>query len=182
MATLTFDLWPWPSNSSEISSWSTRAPNFGLVCQTVQSWESWQTHTQTDRRDRFYTLDRWRGRELLCDSSVPVALNTLILWSYFWRMIIRRSLHALILQLVSWNYGHNKMSTTRKISKIFKKFLRISVQKWVAYNFNFLHSVTSRWSWPQYLSIASTEDHFWGPAALKWRWIAWKRVKLWVLG
>ncbi len=23
----------------------------------------WQTHRQTDRRDRFYTLDRWRGRE-----------------------------------------------------------------------------------------------------------------------
>ena len=48
------------------------------------------------------------------------------------------------LQLKSWNYGHNKMSITLKISKIFKKFLQISVEKLVAYNFDFLHSVTSR--------------------------------------
>ncbi len=33
------------------------------------------------------------------------------------------------LQLKSWNYGHNKMSITGKISKIFKKFLWISIQK-----------------------------------------------------
>ena len=86
-----------------------------------------------------------------------------------------------LLQLKLWNYGHNKMSITRKISKIFEKFLRISGQKWVAYNFIFLHSVTSRWPWPQYLSIAPNEDHFCGPVALKWWWIAWKGVKLWVL-
>ncbi len=24
---------------------------------------NWRTHTHTDTRDRFYTLDRWRGRE-----------------------------------------------------------------------------------------------------------------------
>ncbi len=36
-----------------------------------------------------------------------------------------------VLQLNSWNYGHNKMSITRKINKIFKKFLQITVQKWV---------------------------------------------------
>ncbi len=68
LATLTFDLWPWPSNSSEILSRSTPPPNFGSVCQTVQPWERSQTdtrtHTHTDRRDRFYTLDRWRGREI----------------------------------------------------------------------------------------------------------------------
>ncbi len=41
------DLWPWPSNSSEILSESTPIPNFGSVRQTVQPRESWQTHTQT---------------------------------------------------------------------------------------------------------------------------------------
>ncbi len=34
------------------------------------------------------------------------------------------------LQLISWNYGHNKMSITRRISKIFKKFLRIRPDGW----------------------------------------------------
>ncbi len=36
---------------------------------------------------------------------------------------------ACYLQLISWNYEHNKMSVTRRINKIFKKFLRVSVQK-----------------------------------------------------
>ena len=69
MATLTFDLWPWPSNSSEILSRSIPTPNFRSVAQSVQPWECWltdrHTHTQTDTPDRLYTLDRWRGREKL---------------------------------------------------------------------------------------------------------------------
>ena len=48
LVTLTFDLWPWSSNSSEISSRSTPAPNFGFVHQTVHSWERWLTDTHTD--------------------------------------------------------------------------------------------------------------------------------------
>ncbi len=36
---------------------------FWVRTSTVQPRESWQMHTQTDRRDRFYTLDRWRRRE-----------------------------------------------------------------------------------------------------------------------
>ncbi len=55
LATLSFDLWPWPSNLSEILSRSTPPPNFWSVCQTVRLWESWQTHThaytQTDGTD-----------------------------------------------------------------------------------------------------------------------------------
>ncbi len=48
LATLTFDLWPWPSNSFEILSRSMPPPNFGSVCQTVQPWERWLTDRQTD--------------------------------------------------------------------------------------------------------------------------------------
>ena len=66
-----------------------------------------------------------------------------------------------------------KMSITRKICKTFKKFLRISVQEWVAYNLIFLHSVTSRWPWLHYLSIPPNEDHFLGPAALKHTRYTW---------
>ena len=49
-----FSTWrPWPLNSSEILSSSTRPANFGSVCQTVQPWESSQTdrHTHTDGTD-----------------------------------------------------------------------------------------------------------------------------------
>ncbi len=67
---------------------------------------------------------------------------------------------AYLLQLKSWNYEDNKKSITWEISKIFQKFLRICVQKWVAYNFIFLHSVTSPWPWLQYLSKNPNEDHF----------------------
>ena len=49
MASLTFDLWPWPSNLSEILSKAMFLPNFRSVSQTVQLWEHWQTHRQTDR-------------------------------------------------------------------------------------------------------------------------------------
>ncbi len=63
MVTLPFDLWPWLSNLSEILSRAMFLPNCRSVAQTVQPWERWQTDTQTHRRDRFYTLDRWRGRE-----------------------------------------------------------------------------------------------------------------------
>ena len=77
-----------------------------------------------------------RGCGLWPQSLLPTAVGLSITWG------------DSVLQLISWNYGHNKMSIIRRISKIFKKFLRISVQKWVAYNFNFLHSVTSRWPWP----------------------------------
>ncbi len=59
LATLTFDLWPWPSNSFEILSTSIPPTNFGSVHQMVQLWERWQTDTW----NRFYTLDCWRGRE-----------------------------------------------------------------------------------------------------------------------
>ena len=41
------DFTPW----CHMASW--------VVSQTVQPWERWQTDRQTDRRDRFYTLDRW---------------------------------------------------------------------------------------------------------------------------
>ncbi len=58
LVTLTFDLWPWHSNSSEIISRYIRHPNFESICPTVHTGESWQTHRHTDRRDRFYTLDR----------------------------------------------------------------------------------------------------------------------------
>ncbi len=55
LATLTFDLWPWPSNSSEILSRSMPPPNFGSVCQTVQPLERWmtdrRTHGHTDGTD-----------------------------------------------------------------------------------------------------------------------------------
>ncbi len=63
--TLTIDLWPWTSNSSEGLSRSSLLPNFRSVRQTVHLWERWITdrHTHTHRPDRFYTLDRWRGRE-----------------------------------------------------------------------------------------------------------------------
>ncbi len=47
LVTLTFDLWPWPSNSSEILPRSITKPNFATVCQTVQPWEHSQTHRQT---------------------------------------------------------------------------------------------------------------------------------------
>ncbi len=52
---------PWPSNSSEIFSMST-SPS---VCQTVWLGERWLTDTlaHTHRPDRFYTFDRWCGRE-----------------------------------------------------------------------------------------------------------------------
>ncbi len=59
MASLTFDLPTHPRYCQGRHPYE----EFGSVCQTVQPWESWQTHTQTDRRERFYTLDRWRGRE-----------------------------------------------------------------------------------------------------------------------
>ncbi len=46
MATLTFDLWPWPSNSTEI--WQAMfTPNFRSVRQTVQTGERQWTDTQT---------------------------------------------------------------------------------------------------------------------------------------
>ncbi len=48
IATLTFDLWPWPSNLSEVLSKAMFLPNFRSVAQTVQSWERWQTDRQTD--------------------------------------------------------------------------------------------------------------------------------------
>ncbi len=60
MATLTFDLWPWPLYSSEISSKSTPVPNFRSVPQTVWLWERSLTDRRTDghtrTRDQFYIL------------------------------------------------------------------------------------------------------------------------------
>ncbi len=47
LVTLTFDLWPWPSNSFEILSKYTAVPNIGSVGPMVQSWERRQTHTRT---------------------------------------------------------------------------------------------------------------------------------------
>ncbi len=72
LVTLTFDLWPWHLDSSKILARSTPVPNFGCLRQTDQPWECWltdahthrHTATQTHRRDRFYTLYRWRGREI----------------------------------------------------------------------------------------------------------------------
>ncbi len=51
LTTLTFDLWPWPSNSSEMLLRYTPTPNYRPVCQRVQTWECWQTNTQTHRTD-----------------------------------------------------------------------------------------------------------------------------------
>ncbi len=84
LVTLTFDLWPWPSKSSEILSRSMPPPNFaiGSLRQTVQPWERSQTDRHTHRRDWFYTLDRWRGREwafaLFRDFTNPLHLNFVI--------------------------------------------------------------------------------------------------------
>ena len=43
--------------------------------------------------------------------------------------MIDRASNQCALQLKSWSYGYNKMGITRKISKILKKFLQISVQE-----------------------------------------------------
>ena len=51
MATLTFDPWPWPLNSSKIWPRYIPPPNFRFVLQTVQPWERWQTDRQTDMTD-----------------------------------------------------------------------------------------------------------------------------------
>ncbi len=48
--TLTFNLWPWPSNVAEIISWSFLTPNFMDLGQTVKPWERWRTDTQTHRQ------------------------------------------------------------------------------------------------------------------------------------
>ncbi len=48
LVTLTFYLWPWPSNSSEIWWSLICVPMFGSVGPMVQSAECKQTHTQTD--------------------------------------------------------------------------------------------------------------------------------------
>ena len=45
LATLSIDLWPWPSNSCEILSSSMYPPNFESLCQTIRPWECSQTHT-----------------------------------------------------------------------------------------------------------------------------------------
>ncbi len=42
------------------AGWGWPTSNLLSVRQTVQSWEWWQTDTNTHRRDRFYYLDRWR--------------------------------------------------------------------------------------------------------------------------
>ena len=48
LTTLTFDLWPWPSNSSEISSKSIPIVNFRSIQQTVWLGECRLTDRQTD--------------------------------------------------------------------------------------------------------------------------------------
>ena len=50
LATLTFDLWPWPLNLAEIISRSFPLPNLVTLGQTVQPWERWLTDTQTHRQ------------------------------------------------------------------------------------------------------------------------------------
>ncbi len=86
LATLTFDLWPWPLNLAEIISRSFPLPNFVTLGQTVQPWERWltdtQTHRLTDRRDRFYTLDRWRGREIRYTACTVYTVATLYCWQW----------------------------------------------------------------------------------------------------
>ncbi len=55
LATLTFDLWPWPSNSSEIYLRSIPILNYRSVRETVRSWERQltdrRTHTETHGTD-----------------------------------------------------------------------------------------------------------------------------------
>ncbi len=58
LVTLTFDLWPWVSNSSEILSRYTPPPILVSVCQTVRLWECSQTGGQMDRRTVPKTLPR----------------------------------------------------------------------------------------------------------------------------
>ncbi len=53
------------------------------------------------------------------------AMIHLLLWNSHYHI----KYPCVFLQLISWNYGRNQMSITRRIRKIFKKFLRISVQK-----------------------------------------------------
>ncbi len=70
MATLTFDLWPWPSNSSKILSRSTYPQNFGSVCHSVHPWERWLTdrHTdaQTHRTDFIPSTADAGGKDIKC--------------------------------------------------------------------------------------------------------------------
>ena len=70
MATLTFDLWPWHSNLSEILSRWIPLPNFGSVHETVQAWERWQTDRQTDGTDFIpSTADAGGKNELNAESK-----------------------------------------------------------------------------------------------------------------
>ncbi len=88
MATLTFDLWPWPSNSSEILSRYIHPPNLGPYFKPFSRESAdrqTDTHTQTHRRDRFHTLDRLRGREQ-CSMSKQIKKSSIdikwLLWIY----------------------------------------------------------------------------------------------------
>ncbi len=56
-----YSLWrPWPLTLSLIKL----TPNCSSLCQAVQRWQGRITDRHTERRDWFYTLGCWQGREL----------------------------------------------------------------------------------------------------------------------
>ncbi len=81
LATLTFDLWPWPLNLAEIISRSFPLPNFVTLGQTVQPWERWltdtQTHRLTDRQtDRTDFIPSMREGKKICYTLQVLLQNT----------------------------------------------------------------------------------------------------------
>ena len=58
---LTFDLWPWPSNSFEIWSINFNPHTKFCTCMSNDLPLRVLTDKHRDTGDRFYYLDRWRG-------------------------------------------------------------------------------------------------------------------------
>ena len=82
LVTLTFDLWPWPSNLSGILSRSIPVSNFVTVRQSVQPWECPETDRQTHthrhtKRLRFYNLRPRRFADAAGDNVVFVAKHSM---------------------------------------------------------------------------------------------------------
>ena len=64
LVTLTFDLWPWPSNLSKIWLSSMRAPNFRSVGPTVQPCRAQtDTHTHTDATENITSSANAGGKK-----------------------------------------------------------------------------------------------------------------------
>ncbi len=92
VATLTFDLRPWPSNSSKILSRSIPTSNFRSLSQTVQPWERWitdrHTNTQTHRQTGPILYPRPLTREGIIYGNIWVksedGLNLVWPWQWSW--------------------------------------------------------------------------------------------------